>query len=686
MKHKLCFLPLMFFVGYCSAAINFGSKTSAIKLADNTSLHVLSGMNMHVVDGTLIQSRAATITDKNITFSNGVLEVGGSENLLTGDYNPDTSSPRINLAGDHTFNAEPGNTLSDIYVSGIRNKVTGQPVLEGTTGITLNDSSTTLTIAIQSKLNKNIVLNGGTVSLEDDLKLSDGVKFTGGGKVIFGGRQIAFGGADTAWDENIFWDNANDMVLNSKLSVTETWTFAGESHISGNGNILDLTGGGRLWIKNGATLHLRDIKLQGLGTGSIVFEDRSSQIRFSDAQIEMDSDYTVTEGGFYVDGESTVYAKNHTLLFEQRGSMTVDGTCLWYDLLEQENHVLSSESVQPTKKNDLARRFIAYLSDGIIRRVVGGNSGDLVWSGVNYLHDDLWLSPDKRVIVTDDKVVFGRSHSLHFSRTNDGIRLPLIEIEDGKSLTFLNTVLENFSPDHLKLGTDSSITFSDNTTIELATDVDLNMSLTFVGSCVLRGNGHRLTLGTNGRIFVQRDGIYNSTLLLDDIEIKGIRDNRIRCFDHTCKISFMNVKWMQDDNYSFTAGYFDIVGDCRMSGNNTDFLYGTDQTSNILDEGLLFLDMGFTFSYDPMISDNSLINVGDEGKIFMNGATIHASTAGFVINNGTLILDHKNYFISDARNVGQAITFNGYDGVIEVMPDASIELLRGYFDYQIPTP
>ena len=436
-----------------------------------------------------------------------------------------------------------------------------------------------------------------------------------------------------------------------------------------------------MWIKNGATLHLRDIKLQGLGTGSIVFEDKSSQIRFSDAQIEMDSDYTVTEGGFYVDGESTVYVKNHTLLFEQRGSMTVDGTCLWYDLLDQESHVTDFDGIKPVESNDTNHQYIEYLNSGIIRRVIGGTSGPLIWSGVNYLHEDLWLSPDQRAIVVDDKVVFGRSHSIHFSRTSDAVYLPLIEVADGKTLTFLNTVLENFSPDHLKLGTDSAISFSNKTTIELGTDVDLNQTWTFVGECVLRGKGNRLTLGTNGNIVIERSDVRRSSLLFDDIEINGIRGNRIRCLDHTGTVSFMNVKWMQDANFSLTVGHFEALGDCKMSGKDYKFAYETNKTSYIFENGLLHLDTGFTFSYAPSISDGTLLYLSSGSRIFMNGATLHSTKPGLELYRGTLILDHKNYFISDASVISDGILLDGFSLDVEIMPSASIEILRGFLDY-----
>ena len=688
---KRTFLMFVFVTSNIFAAVNFGSKDSAFKISDSASLDIDTGLS--VADGTIYKkTRDSGVLGADITFDQGYLRNVNSESFLTAAFSPETSGNLIILDGTKRVRAESGEILPQIQVSGENNIIEGQPTFHGT--IDLQDASSTLTLAIQSQLNKNIVLAGGKLVLGDHLDLADNVVFSGNAHhVVFNGKRITFGGKDTSWAGKIFWDNANDMVLNSKITLTNTWTFMGESHITGNGNILDLSDGGILCIKKNTTLHLRDIKLRGLGNrGRIIFSDETSHLRLSDAQIEMDGDYSVTCGGIYVDGESTIYVSNWILRFEQRGSMTVDGTCLWFDLLRMEDKVADWDSIKPVEIDDPTHKYIEYLNNGIIRRVSGDEPGPIIWSGVDYLHEDLWLSPDNRIVVTGDKVVFGRSHSIHFSRTSDQTYLPLIEIRPGVSLTLLNVVLENFTEQHLGLDVDASITFSDQTTLELPHDAELNMTWTFIGDCVLRGKGHALTFSEHGKIVVLKalPDKLTSSLLFDDIKLEGIvtadgaDGTKIVCYDYRCTLSFNDVIWEQDGNYSFTMGKFEVLGDFQMKGANT-FAYKTTQSSRIWNDARMTWDSGFTFSYDPPITCRTLIQMEDSSsEIFMNGATLASTLTGIMLSKGKLILDDFNWLVGVGNSLGNGIAFGdgSNDLNIEIMPSASITLVYGYLDYK----
>ena len=699
---RLLFLLIVFSVSSVCASINFGSRNSAIKIKENTTLQVLSSSDMIVTDGTISKENlTAEISGGNIAFTRGILEGEDTDSLLTAQYLTIGGYNSLGLNGSKSVRAEPGTIYQTVQVSGAYNRIEGQPLFRE--NISLFDVNTTLTLALQSRLNKNISLNLGTLQLDDDLKLADGVQLTDEGIIYVNGRQVVFGGQSVCWQGPLTWNNAGDLVMNSSIDLQTTWTFNGENHITGNGNILDLSHSGTLWIRHNSTLHLRDIKIKGLGNaGKIIFEDASSQLRLSDAEIEMDADYNVTEGGWYVDGESTVDVKNWILTFDTRGSLTVDGTCLWYDLLRQEDHVPTIVGIAPHEQDDLDQQYITYLNDGIIRQVIGGEHGPVIWSGVDYLHEDLWLSPDKRVIVTDDKVVFGRSHSIHFSRTSDTIyQAPLLEVTSGKTLTLLNVVLENFHPDVVGSGvasqglaSDATISFSDKTTIELAVDCDLNWTWTFYGDCVLKGKGNTLKLGQAGAIVVHSsekpDG--RSTLLLDDIEIEGISGNKIRCFDSVCTLSFNNVTWVQDADYTFSVGRFDVIGGLKMTGDGA-FIYETNLTSTIFEDSSIILDTGFTFSYAPSVGMRKLIWMQDStSRLYMNGAALRTTSTGMQLTNGTLIIDHKNYlYNTDADGTSRThldwgIAFG--DGILAndlniiMMPAANIELMVGYLDYK----
>ena len=219
--------------------------------------------------------------------------------------------------------------------------------------------------------------------------------------------------------------------------------------------------------------------------------------------------------------------------------------------------------------------------------------------------------------------------------------------------------------------------------IVLNNNMTLNCTWTFYGNGVLRGNGYILTLGDNGKIIVERD---HSSVLFHDITIKDINRNNIRCYDHTGTVSFGDVNWVQDANYSFSEGRFVVLGHCRMIGDYT-FAYETDLVSTIYDDGRLIWDTGFTFSYAPQGTTNRMLLQMNSKKaeIMMNGATLRSTFTGLRLDLGTLIFDHKNYLYNQDRaavyatSVSQAINF-GADLFIEIMPAASFEIETGILD------
>ena len=105
-------------------------------------------------------------------------------------------------------------------------------------------------------------MNSGTLRLEDNLRLADEVVLVGPGTVILEDNQLTIGGKNTTWSTNLYWNEATDMVLNSKVTLNEQWTFDGESHIAGNGNMIDFGASGFIFVRSGTTLYLNDIKLK----------------------------------------------------------------------------------------------------------------------------------------------------------------------------------------------------------------------------------------------------------------------------------------------------------------------------------------------------------------------------------------------------------------------------------------
>lgn len=345
--------------------ISFSHQSSGIKINENSQLIVSKPIANW--DGTLAvpdaasASSPATITGEKISFEGGILIGGGSQALFTGLYDPSGNGglDTILLQGSpykpQRFRAEPGVVLKRVCVSGTNNILEGQPSFTTPTNMTaaikLEDSQTQLVLDLHSKLTVSIDLQGGLLCLADSLEFSDHAQIYPQGRVSLNGHTLSFGGHDLSLGHTIVWQDGGKISLCGKTHLTGEWVFDGDTHINGNGNLLDLRSGGTIRIRPDTKLYLTDLKLGGLGrpdlvnpgigNGWIVFDhDETSSLILQQVEIELDGTYTITNGHVVVCGPTTVGTKEHFLAFRVPAGatttkrLTIDGTTLWKDNLD----------------------------------------------------------------------------------------------------------------------------------------------------------------------------------------------------------------------------------------------------------------------------------------------------------------------------------------------------------------
>ena len=295
-----------------------------------------------------------------VGFANGGYSTNnGSQTSFTGSYVPATGTVNVSSSSCKSL---PGTVNQPVTVS-------GNTFLEGLGNfahpLTLADPSTILTINSSSAVNTSINLNNGSSSLQSDLNFGSGSQFLGSGTITGNGNSAILGGADLIMTSTLTWASA-DIVANSRLTLWGTWNLIGDVHILGRGNILDLSHGGSLLIKPGATVHIANLTIRGLGSrGTINFQDNTGKLILTSCTIELVDDYTFNNGNIYVDGPTTVITADNILTFNAPATLTVDGCCLWYDTLTFDDN----NNIQPTPAEDPGQSIIAYLNNGLIRPV-----------------------------------------------------------------------------------------------------------------------------------------------------------------------------------------------------------------------------------------------------------------------------------------------------------------------------
>ena len=129
-----------------------------------------------------------------------------------------------------------------MQISGSNNRLEGSPVF--TSDIIFQDDNTDATFALQGNVNKNVALNGGTISLANDLTFISDQILTGSGSVCGNGYKLSTGNKPFTWTSDLLWkDQANLELHACKIDLVGTFTFNGESSINGHGNVLDISSG-----------------------------------------------------------------------------------------------------------------------------------------------------------------------------------------------------------------------------------------------------------------------------------------------------------------------------------------------------------------------------------------------------------------------------------------------------------
>ncbi|GAG20493.1 unnamed protein product, partial [marine sediment metagenome] len=214
--------------------------------------------------------------------------------------------------------------------------------------------------------------------------------------------------------------------------------------------------------------------------------------------------------------------------------------------------------------------------------------------------------------------------------------------------------------------------------IELNSNVHLASTWTCSSECIVEGNGKILYLENGGNVVVEK----GSSLLLRDMTIRGVSENNIRCLDNFSTLSFQGVTWIQDGNYSFTNGSFDVISKIKVVGGTT-FAYKSTQQSRILSKAKISFDNGMTFSYDPASASGDLILLTDEtSKFCLNGATLYSTATGLQLTKGILQIMGNSCLTSEAAVEDEGIAFG--DGVssdndlrIEIFPGAKMRITAG---------
>lgn len=204
--------------------------------------------------------------------------------------------------------------------------------------------------------------------------------------------------------------------------------------------------------------------------------------------------------------------------------------------------------------------------------------------------------------------------------------------------------------------------------------------ITFTGESIWNSWGNYLELGSSCTLSV---GV-GASVLFKDMTLKGINTMKIDAFDNSSTVSFSNVSFVLDGDFSFTLGRIDVIDDLVITGGEHTFNYQSDQISTIYSDGQLTIENGVTFKYDPPIASQTLLALQDAtARLMLFSATLASTSTGMQLTTGRFAIDGDSFLSNEGTVSAEGFVFgdgssaaNNID--VRWLPAANLELVSGF--------
>jgi hypothetical protein len=318
------FLIFIFIVNFIvnldlfSTGLNLLNKNSSIKISSGSSLSLDSSLSS--VNGKIIKDADAEISGSDINFSGGSFYDGASKITVDGSLNFGETK-KIILNGSKSFEGKRGEVLQSIFISGLNNLLQG--ILFTSGDIELQDSLSSVSLAIRNRLGANINLNSGSLNLEEDLFFLDSKRIKGPGVISLKGHKLSFGATDLTWSESLFFDSALDIELNANTYLEDTWSFSGDSVLCGNANILCSLCSDGIVVRPNSHLLIRDAIIYGLSGNKIRCLTDDATITLQNVKWVQDEDFTFSRGALIILDNVEFIGKNKKFIYQSSMTSTI---------------------------------------------------------------------------------------------------------------------------------------------------------------------------------------------------------------------------------------------------------------------------------------------------------------------------------------------------------------------------
>ncbi len=190
-------------------------------------------------------------------------------------------------------------------------------------GFALQDSVTTCSFMSAFPVSGTVDLNGGVLTLNQDLILQDEVCLEGIGTILGSNRVLDICSSVTTLAVSNGVISGIRIDLREDILLTGTLTFYGNCTISGNGHTLTLDPHAQLIVGQNATLGLLDLDVSQVHSNNIKCQDDSGVLSLDDVRLILSNDYVFQKGSILFQHDVYLMGNYHTFTYESNCTSTI---------------------------------------------------------------------------------------------------------------------------------------------------------------------------------------------------------------------------------------------------------------------------------------------------------------------------------------------------------------------------
>ena len=425
------------------------------------------------IDAQLILEEGKIISYKNVFIDSGVgiFEVDGTQLGLG----------LLQLIGNQQVFLRNG--FMDFYtiVTGQNNSIEGSGSIRGQ--IIFGAPTASLTYGIDGLTFQSIPLNGGSLTLSQNLNFAKNAQITVGGTVDISKFKVNLGPGDLTWNAPIVWTGDGGVItLDSKLSLDAIWVVNGDLTIDGGGNTLAMLTNGQILVGSNSTLVLRNIKVQEVDGIDIACIDNTGTIVLEDVEWLQNGLYQFNFGNLRCKSRVLFNGANSTLAYQSSQPLVIETESR---LILDQGFTFSYDPVQTASKD------LLQFADQTSRLVMRGATLHTTLTGLNIVDGHIDIKRDS-FFSSERKTIEDEIEGIT-SEIDEGITIgsdsgqeTILDFLNGASLTCtagsINYKNQNVAS-FMMLSTESALQMNSQTRLNLFESLDLQN-----GKLILQNN------------------------------------------------------------------------------------------------------------------------------------------------------------------------------------------------------